>query len=80
MIEILFFIIVFGVLDMQVVCQKFWDLLIFVLDMVVSKQLVKSVLGVGEDLEVDVKKEFGVGQNLLILEVLYFVNLLLVSL
>lgn len=69
-----------GASDMQAARQKLRDSLTSALDMVVSKQLVKSVLGVGEDLEVDAKKEPGAGQNLSTLEVSHPANLSLVSL
>jgi len=52
-----------GVSDVQTARQKLRDSLTAALDMVVSKQLVKSVLGVGEDVEADAGKEPGAVQN-----------------
>jgi hypothetical protein len=67
-----------GISDLQAIRQKLRDSLTSALDMVVSKQLVKSVLGVG--VGADAIKETGAGQNPLTLEALHPANLLQVSL
>ena len=62
--------------DIQAARRKLRDSLTSALDMVVSKQLVKSVLGVGAD----AIKETGAGQNPSALEASHPANLLQVSL
>lgn len=69
-----------GVSDVQAARQKLRDSLTSALDMVVSKQLVKSVLGVGEDVEMDAKNEPGDVQNPSTLEVSHPASLSQVSL
>lgn len=64
-----------GVSDVQSARQKLRDSLASALDMVVSKQLVKSVLGVGEDVAVDGMEEVGAGQNASTLEVSHSASL-----